>query len=423
MKRTARDKRDLPHPPPVERIELPEEHPWRRLALAVVLLAFGGAMLAFAVIQLLQPDSEWMTVEAQSSVGVSCAQEFAFLYRPGGTGSSPTAERRGVTSAYSQLCRQAFQVFHSREAFEGVTNLYAINRRPNEVLEIDGGLYGAFAAVAESGSRAIYLGPVYSRYEDLFFCEDDSQLVDFDPRLSPEVAREYAEIAAFANDPDAIAVELLGGNQIRLSVSETYLAYAQREGVTDFIDFGWMRNAFIADYLAQGLTAQGYTNGALTSYDGFVRNLDGSGAGYSMNLFDRRPEGLYPAAVIDYTGPMSIVSLRDYPMNDLDSLRFYELDSGQLRTPYLDPADGLCRSAIHDLTCMSREKGCGAILLEMLPVYIADAFHPEGLTRLAEEGIGSLYCQDRVVCRTGPVPEISQLYQENGVRYTVAPAG
>lgn len=421
MGRNARGRRGLPRP--VEHIELNEEHTTRRLVLAVVFLLLGVGLLVYAFVQFMSPQTDWITVEANSSGGTSIASEFAFVYRLGDGELSPTAERRAVTAAYTQLCRRAYEDFHNMEAFEGVNNIYAINRRPNEVLEVGEGLYRAFETVERSGSRLLYLGPVYDRYSSIFYCEEDFQLADFDPRLNPEVAREYAEIAVYAADPQSVRVELLGENQIRLYVSEDYLAYTQREGIEQFIDFSWTRNAFIADYLAEELTAQGYTSGALSSYDGFVRNLDGSGEDYSVQIYDRQGSAVYSAAVMQYRGPMSMVSLRDYPINDLDLYRFYEMSSGEIRTPYLDIADGVCRSAVHNLMCYARDKSCGEILLEMAPVYIAGTLESGALDRLSAEGIESVHCEGSVIYPTEAGITLSNFFEKDGVRYTAALPG
>lgn len=415
MGRTARDKRDRPHPPPVKHIELNDEHAGRRLIIAAALLVFGAAMLAYAFMQLMSPEDGWMEIEASSSAGTSCAGEFTFLYYPDGT-----AERKAVSTLYTQLCRSAYELFHCEEEFEGVSNICTINRHPNEIVEVDPGLYEAFETVERSGSRLLYLGPVYGRYDDLFFCVDDSQAVDFDPRLSADVAREYREVAAFAGDPEAVRVELLGGNRVRLAVSEEYLAYAEQEEIEDFIRFSWTANAFITDYIAQGLMAQGFTRGVLTSYDGFIRNLDGSGTEYSIQLYDRQGQTIYPAATMSCQGPVSMVSLRDYPLNELDQQRFYELGSGEIRTLYLDPVDGLCRSAIPNLVCYARDKGCGELLLELAPVYIAETFEVEALERLTAKGIQSIYCKSGVIYPTEPGITLTRLYEKDGVRYTVA---
>lgn len=385
-----------------------------RMIAAGVLLVFGAAMLAYAISQFLSPDVDWMTVEAGSGQGGTCAGEFTFLYRP-----DSAAERRAVTQLYTGLCRTAYEQFNHLEPFEGVNNVYAINRHPNEALTVDRVLYDAFAQVVESGSRLLYLGPVYARYGNLFFCGDDSQLADFDPALSEEVAREYREIATFANDPEMIRLELLDGNQIRLVVAQEYLAYAERAEIEDFIDFDWTSNAFIADYLARELTAQGYTRGALTSYDGFIRNLDGSGRNYSLSLYDRREESIRAAAVLEYTGPMSAVILRDYPLGQLDALHYYELRSGEIRTPYLDPADGLNKNAVHNLVCYSGDSGCGEMALKIAPIYIADSLRVEALEHLAAEGIESIRFEDGMICPTDPGATLTHLYESDGVRYTL----
>lgn len=416
MGRTARDRYKKPHLPPVERIELNDEHMGRRLIAAAVLLVFGAAMLAYAFMQLMSPEDGWMEVEA--GAGSSCAGEFTFFYLPGNA-----AERRAVTAAYTELCRTAYEQFNELESFEGVSNIYAINRSPNVPLTVDRALYGAFSAAAESGSRLLYLGPVYSRYGNVFYCEDDVQLADFDPAVSEDVAREYRELAAFAGDPEMIRIELLGDNRIELVVAEEYLAYAEQAEIENFIDFAWMRNAFIADYLAEELTARGYTHGVLASYDGFIRNLDGSGTGYSLSLYDRQGQSVYQAGVMAYTGPMSVVMLRDYPLSEQDRMHYYELRSGEIRTPYLDPADGRNKNAVHNLVCYAQDRSCGELAMKTAPVYIADALQVEALERLAAEGIESIRCEDWVIYSTDPDAVFSRLYENDGVRYTVAPAG
>lgn len=421
MGRTARDKR--PNVRPVEKIELNDEHVGRRLAFALIFLLIGAGLLVYSFMQLITPQTEWVTVEASSSAGPTSASDFVFLYRLGGGELSPAAENKAVTAVYTQLCRTAFEVFHNQMEVSGVNNLYAINRHPNEELAVDKALYDAFSAVERSGDRSIYLGPVYDRYGSIFYCQDDSELIDFDPRLSDEIAREYAAYAAYARDPQSVQVELLGDNRICLRVSEEYLSFARREGVESFIDFAWMRNAFIADYLAEELTAQGYGKGALTSFDGFVRNLEQSDMDFSLQLYDRRENVAYGAAVMHYQGPMSIVSLRDYPINAMDGERFYELRSGEVRTPYVDTADGLTRTALHNLTCCARDKGCGEVLLEMLPLYISDSFQPEDIEVLAARGVQSVYCADGVIYSTEPDLTFSDLYEDGGVRYTTAPTG
>lgn len=420
MRRTAKDNRDLPHPDPVEKIELSEDRVGLRLVLLVVLIVMAGVAFAGAVSGLFSPRSGWQAIQVNTSAGPTCGDEFTFLYDLGSSGAVLHAESRELTDLYSQACRKAFQVFHTLESFEGVTNLRDINLHPNETLTVDEALYRALETVKESGDRTVYLGPVYARYGDLFHCTDESQLLDFDPYLSGEVRESYAADAAFAGDPQAVDVRLLGNGQVCLYVSEEYLAYARREGIDTFLDFGWLKNAFIADYLAEVLTENGYTNGSISSYDGFSRCLDSRGVTYAQNIYDRVDGVIYPAAVMEYTQPMSLVSLRSYPINEQDRERFYPLKSGEIRTMYLDPADGLCRSAVQDLLCYSKTASCAETALRAASVYVADALDTQAVKGLADGGVYSVYSEGRVLYATDPELTLTELYESEQISYTVS---
>ena len=382
-------------PPPVERIELDEEHLRRRFITAGVLLLFGAALLAYAVMKFLTPAAGWQVIQANSTGEASCAEEITFLYEA----ASP-AEVKAAAARYTDACQRAYRLFHCRQEFEAVVNVCTLNRRPNEVLAVDGALYEALATAVGGGRRELYLGPIYARYGDLFFCQDDAQLVNYDPRLSADVAREYQEVLAYANDPQSIEVELLGENQVRLRVSEAYLAYAEREGIDRFIDFAWMQDAFVVDLLAGELEAGGFTKGVLSSYDGFTWNLDSREGSYEYPLYHRQGGEVRFAANMRYWGPASMVCLRDFPTSEQDFGRFYTLRSGEVRTPYLDTADALCRNGVSSLLCYGREKGCGQLLMEMIPVYITEDFRPEAAAAMAADGVQSVFCQGAAVYYT-----------------------
>lgn len=409
MGREARDNR--PHLKPVEKIELSAENLTLRLIAAVVFLVMGGATLAYAFSRLLTPEVGWQAIEASASEGANCGGEFVFLYELGAGGASVSAESRAVSRLYTDACRELYQVFHTLESFEEVTNLRDVNLHPNETLTVDGTLYRAFEAVQRRGDRAIYLGPVLERYGGLFHCTDDSQITDFDPYLSEAVREEYAAAAAFANDPRAVDLRLLGDDQVYLFVSEEYLAYAREWEIERYLDFGWLKNAFIADQLARVMMENGYTHGSISSYDGFVRNLDGRELDYALDLYDCPDGAVYPAGVMSYRGPMSMAYLRDYPLSGEDGQRMYRLETGEIRTSYLSPGDGRCKSAVHDLIGYSETAGCAEIALLIAPIYVADTLDVTALEALADSGVQSIRVEDRVICGTDPGLTFTDLYE------------
>lgn len=400
----------------MQRIELSEDNTKKRAIAAVLFLIIGVALLVYCFVVFINPEGGWTTIQANQTVNDS--EEFVFQYFLGADGANVNAENRAVTALYNEASEKMFRLFHDKEGFENVVNIYEINRNPNTELEVDEALYSVFSLFKSHGSRYLYLAPVYSRYDDLFSCIDDSMLTDFDPLLSDEIAKEYKAAAEYVNDPDMIDLQLLGNNKIKLFVSEKYLEYAEEEGITDFISLSWLKNAFEADYLADTMISHGYTLGSISSYDGFIRNMDsGSGTDYSFNIFDRNGDNVYQAGLMQYQNNISIVFLRDYMLNSLDFQHYYQLRSGEIRHPYLDVADGIPKASLNNLILYSKDADCADILLEAIPVYISEEFDQAALTALKEKGIYSVYCQEHTIMYNDPELIIGELYNSNGVEY------
>lgn len=367
--------------------------------------------LAYGFLTLVTGESGWREIEPAAADGPSAAADFVLNYDLGAAGVAASDENRALTALYGQTARKAYQLFDADGGYEGMNNVYTLNSRPNEELEVDPVLYRAFSLFEETGRRELYLGPIYEADTYLFLAQDEAYARELDPWLNEELADYYAQIAAFARDPAAVRLELLGEDRVRLSVSADYLRFAEENEIDRFIDFAWMKNAFIADFLAETLTAGGYTLGVLSSVDGFSRNLGESGLSYSLNLYDKAPDGLRQAAVMDYTAALSTVSLRAYPAVESDALRFYRYQDGSIRSPYLDLADGRCKSALNDLTAYSARLGCAEILLRLLPVYISDSFDEAALAALSREELQSIWCAGGVLYHTDPELKLRELYQ------------
>lgn len=433
MGREARDRREhLPRP--VQKIELDARHTKVRLALALLFLVAGVGLILHSLFSRPAARAGWTEIEA-SAGEANCSADFTFLY-PLGTTDSPAAEQKALVALYTEACEDAYRIFTNDADGEGaadsagtenvqsstaggVHNVRFLNDHPNEEVEVDAALYAAFEQIAASEDRSIYLAPVYEIYDGVFHCDDPSQTAEFDPRQNDALRAWFAEVCVYAADPSQVNLELLGGNRVRLNVSEEYLAFARKEEIGSFIDFYWMKNAFIADYLAGRLAEGGYSVGTLSSFDGFLRNLDASeDTDYSLGIYDLADTTIRQAAVLHYRGARSFVCLRSYPLNDAAGQYYCVLPDGKICTPFLDVRDGLCKSAVNDLTAYSESAGCAEILLKLIPTYIAKEFKPEFLTDLAEAGIQSIWCEDAAICHTEEAARLGELYDGENVRYT-----
>ena len=390
MRKTGKDNR--PHLKPVTRIELSEERKTLRIVLAVVFLAIGIVAILVGLVSLLNTEPGWQEVQI-STKAANCAGEFVLMYDFSDTGASATMVNKQLTALYSQATEDAYRIFSADLREDGLQNVRYLNDHVNETVTVDPALYKALSLLVKYDCRNPYLAPAYAEYDRVFLAESDAEAARYDPAGDPELKDYLFRIAGFAVEPQMVNLELLGDNQVRLIVSREYRQFAEENGIETFLDFGWMKNAFIADYLADILEGEGFTNGYLSSYDGFTRNLDSRGGGYTFNLFNRQGNEVNLPARMQYTGPMSIVFLRDYPMGEQDRWHYYAFETGKIVTAFLDPADGLSKSACPNLVSYAGHLGCGEILMQTAAVFATDVLHTETLDAMKEEGVYSVWSE------------------------------
>lgn len=361
--------------PKVEKIELSTSNIVLRaigagVLILVALICFGVALSDFFNTQ---PSWEEITVESDS---VNCSTDFIFNYDFTDYGGDASAAYKLLTSLYSEACEDAFLIFTKDVLDDSVHNLAYLNAHVNETVTVDPTLYEALELLVNSGSRHIFLAPVYVEYDRVFSSSSAEEASWYDPAQNEEVNSYVKELVSYCSDPEMIRLELLGDGQVYLHVADAYLAYAEENALDDFLDLGWMTNAFIIDYLAEVLTEGDYTCGYLSSYDGFTRNLDVRGQSYSFNLFDGQSDTINLPAVFSSSDPVSIVALQSYPMDEKDSWYYFDFCENYTVSAHIDPADGMNKCYYDDLVSYSSEAGCAEILMAMLPSFIADEFDP-----------------------------------------------
>lgn len=389
-------KQRTPYIRPVRSLPLPEINTKGRIILIALLVVVAVVALAIGFTSLLGEDSGWREVEITTKE-VNCSADFVLNYDFGGSGVSATAENRQITELYTRASVDAYRIFSTAVFEDQLFNLAYVNTHINQWITVDGALYRAFEQVQMHHNRSLYLAPIYVEYNRMFLCEDEGEAKQYDPAHNEELIPYLADLARFANDPAMIDLELGENNTVCLHVSDEYLAFAEEYGIEAFLDFGWLKNAFICDFIADILVENGFTNGYLASYDGFTRNLDARGQSYSMNLFDRLDNLIYRPAVVEYDGPMSIVSLRNYPMGDADRWHYFAFSDGRIATAFVDPVDGMDKSSTDNLVAYSDEVGCAEILLNVAGIFVADKLDETALESLPQKGINALWFEGAVL--------------------------
>lgn len=371
---------------PVKKVEVDHKHVRLRVVLLVLCILVAAFALGHGIHLLFNKQPGWQTVEISSDTR-NCSGDFTLQYYLSG---GVNEEYRRVVAVYGQACADAYRYFSTDGELGTIV--------PNTPVEISPVLYQALEKIKSSGNRCIYLAPVYSEYRRMFLCENEAEAAIYDPQQNEEIAQQIAELAAWCNDPAVIDLVLLGDNKVELKVTGQYLQYMQ--GADTYLDLGWMKNAFVADYLAQQLTEQGLTKGYLASFDGFTRAL--SEESLSLNIFDRQGTTIHKPAVLTYQGPMSLAVLRDYPMTEQDRWQYFTFSDGHITTAMVDPADGVGKSAVNTLTVYSPAKSCAELVLQAAKLYLQESWSADAMTALKAEKIYGIWSEGKTLYHTGP---------------------
>ena len=392
-----------PHMPRIIKLELDEKNIRGRLIGVVILLAIAFTAIGVAVKGAFTSEPGWKVMDCYAE-GVSYSDQFVLNYYLGADGRNATTEQRAINTVYAQAMEDAYRIFTHELLEDGTHNIGYLNAHLNEVVSIEPALYRALELLQNAGLRYVYLAPAYIQYQAVFLTQNDAEAAFYDPMKDAELQADVKQMAAYAADAAMVDLELLGNDQVCLRVSDEYLAYLEENEISDVLDLSWMTNAFVADFVADALAEAGLTGGYLASYDGFTRNLGGVEESFGVNLFARRGQTVDMPGALTYSGAMSMICLRDYPMGSADRWHYYAYEDGSITSIYLDPADGLSKAAVTDLVVYDREMSCGELLTLAAPAMIAESFDAAPLAAAEADAI---WAQDGKVFHTQADAKIS----------------
>ena len=379
----------------LHRFELSDQNRTVRWVLIIILLVIAAIAITTALTKALETPTGWQSIQA-SSGGLNCSHEFGLQYDIGAGDMPASEERKAINALYSELTTKAWLIFYCEAVENDVVGIRKLNSSPNAELTVDAALYQALEQITAEGNRSVYFGPVYAAYDNLFQSDDAVTAQNNDP-TTDAVTREYVQtLADFAGDPQHVSLELRGENRVFLQVSSEYLQFLADNGVERILDFGWLRSAFVIDYMAQQLENAGFTNGYLFGVDGCIRNLDTRPASFTMNVF--MEDKL--AVLMEYSSGTSIVALRSYPLYEENQGNYYTFQDGRTVSAMIDLTDGQSKCATPDLVAYAADKSCAQLAMSVAPVYISDSLTEEAMDSLIQQGINTLWKEGSTVCYT-----------------------
>jgi len=382
-------------PKPVEKIEINESHLKLRVILFIISFCVVIICAIIILVNYLKEDDGWTSIEANPSVDINCSEDFVFSYDLGNTDISSTKEAREITLLYSEAIEKAYTLYNPYKMYDEITNIAYINSHYNEELTIDPLLYDTFATIKEYDSNYLYLGPIAAYYEDLISTSNETEANALDPYQNDAVKAYFNDIIEFINNGD-INIDLLDNYRIKLSISDDYKSFAIENEIINFIDLVWLKNAFIIDYVSSALVAAGHTNGTISSYDGYSKNLDNTNSyNYILNILDNPSKTPSIVGKVVTKKPISVVQFRGFMYYQSDINRYIKMSDGTYRHYYFSSVDGLSKASVNSLTCYSDSLSCVSIALKSMKFFINDSF-----TTPSAEGVEFIWCKDSLISYT-----------------------
>lgn len=404
MNRYANDK---PKPNRVETAEVDHDHILRRAILTLIFVGIAIASFSYAVWLLNNSDSGWTEIKVDSTSDVNLGDSFTLEYNLGQNGVSPTAEKKALTPVYSQAMVNYYRLFSHNNIYKDVNNLYYISCNPETEIVVDEDLYYVFEMLKKYDNRAIYLGPALSYYTAIFNSTSDSEAEAYDPSKDSEIMSFVTKVAGYAADPESIDLELLGDNKVILHISDEYKVFCQDNEVTELLNLGWLKNAFVTDLTADKLEEAGLTNGYLSSVDGFTVNLS-EDTDFTLSIYDEGDNNIISVGDYSYKGPKNIVWLKNFLATKEDVGNFYMYQDGS-EVSYYIRSDGITDTGTCSLYLYSdaNTSTCADMVLSAYDTFLnADSnemLDGELLDKLADTGIYNIRIENGAIYGNGDI--------------------
>ena len=410
MGKNAKDK--TPPVKPVIKAELSGKNKKWRIAAVILLLILGASLIAFSAVRLLGKGKGYTEIKAEDSV---FSEFFKLHYDIGASGAAASAEYRKVRDVYSKALDKYAKLFSSDTDYSGIVNIRYINLHPNEEISVDPALFEALKKLETMGDGQHYLGITLEIYGAVFSSSGDGYAAAQDPKRDAAMGDINRMACEFSRDRDAVNIEFLADNKIRLNVCEEYMTFASEYGFTNYIDLGIFTSAFIVDATAEALTEEGLTYGSISSYDGFSRNLDTRDIDYSFSFYSKYGDTVYPVCDVSYKGSISSYAPKTYPTGKIDALDFYLYSDGVSAHKFIDTESGEYKSSLPDLLLASRDESCFSLAIRAYNALVRDSFDEELLT-----GISAAWLEGNTVRHMGDEVEISNPYSDEEVSFIIA---
>ena len=300
----------------------------------------------------------YWTTDSAGIVNIELANykdEYEMKYNLTGSRHDATYIKKEVTKMTNSHLDLCVKLFDSVNLYDDLVNVAYINNHINESIKVNDALYNAFKMINDNKSREIFFGPIFEYNDKIFSLDNDDEVKKIDYNYNSEMYNYLTSVYKFKNDSNAINIELLDDYVIKLNVHENYVNYLKENNSKRYIDFGYLKNAFIVDSVANHLSERGFREGYLMSSDGYLRVFNNKiSRDYDIYDYDKENINIANITVVG----KSVVNVNKYRN------KRYIYSDGRVINNYINPKALGSDLTMNTIVCYSG-LGCSEMLLKM----------------------------------------------------------
>ena len=348
------------------------------LRIVVTAVAFVVAVIAFTigVVSIGHKDPGYHAIEAKVDAE-------ALLYNNAVTlkywfdGSTNDIKRgiNALTEVYTPVLAASYKQLDPHNLYTGMNGIATLNLNPGREIVVSEHLYAvlkdAYSRTLEGRGYNMFAGDLYNEWKSILILDEPQA---FDPTFNSAQAQRISEVASQVSDLSNFSLEFLDDNTctVRFSVSDSYVRFCNSYEIESMpLDLNLLHDAYLMDWIAKDLLAEGYDTGYLFTREAQVLCLGSHGTlGYSMYTLEDGNETVY--ASLDLEGPFSATTFTAFGMG---SYYGYSIETGDrplYRHMYFDVRTGAFTDVLMSATIIGNDRDIveavyQSIILNTLP--------------------------------------------------------
>lgn len=348
-----------------------------RIALFVVFAVIAVVFITNGVVSIGNKKPGYYAVELLPEAQVEAFDSGVhFMLYAQGDSNAVKRTLNEASAVYSRSLERYDKLFDAEREYEGYVNLATLNNHPGETWIVSEELFetlrDALKKTEENQGFSLFAGALYGEWRTLRYLEDP---IEFDPLNDAETAERFSKIADMTGDRSHCTLQIVDEEQraVSFDLSPEYRAFlADMEITSPVLCLGVLRDAYLVQWVARDMAAQGFDDGYLYADSGVSLMMARDDMRYT--LYSCADQKVVKAG--DVVAPPQTVfcQMAAFPLTE-NNYGFYAFDADGrtvYRHPWIDARTGRCGDLLLSAAALFTDLSPADAVYGMLPLASAE---------------------------------------------------